>query len=426
MTEKEANELIALIVEKKCRLTKDDFLRESQLSKTKAAGLTKQFEFYKVDSDVAIKMESQTEPVEKPIEVEEQVLRHSEGKHAKAKAQAKDLKMDIVLEKIRLVLEDYFREDLENVEKLCKENHDMQTKSIERQSQSLKKVEEKINEVSKSAESLKKDASGLVKASAQQAAKEIDIKKEAYQQLFLSSQLHRMEHSQPKTEDISEVDADVDQRVKVDKRPLQVDDKQRSDCNINKLDGGRGEQEIDEFIDEISGQRPQFGYTKEMEYSTKTSGGVRGMDNSVGNQVLGLKPTLPCFDGLSSWETFLNTVEINSEASGWDEHEQFNALQMCMRDNEDIGCWADRVLREGMDAFEKWSNEDREEQLVRQFSMGCMDKGAAHFVINCRPEISQDAFSLMKLHQENAVPLFGRKADRAYEKDVLEVEEESE
>ena len=39
-TEKEADELIALIV-KKGKLTKGDFLRESQLSKAKATGLTK-------------------------------------------------------------------------------------------------------------------------------------------------------------------------------------------------------------------------------------------------------------------------------------------------------------------------------------------------------------------------------------------------
>ena len=150
------------------------------------------------------------------------------------------------------------------------------------------------------------------------------------------------------------------------------------------------------------------------------------MDNSVGNQVLGQTPTLPCFDGLSSWKTFLNTVEIHSETSGWDEHERVNALQMCMRENEDIGCWADRVLREGMDAFEKWSNEDREEQLVRQFAVGCMDKGAAHFVINCRPEYLQIAYLLMKLHRENYVLLFGRKTLRAYKRDILKVGEELE
>ena len=121
LTEKEADELIALIARKKIRLTNDDFLRESQLSKSKATGLTKQFEFYKADREVLNEIESQTEPVDIPTEDEEQVLNLIESKHVKARLQEKYHRIEIMMEKVRLVLEDHFREDLENVEKVCEE-----------------------------------------------------------------------------------------------------------------------------------------------------------------------------------------------------------------------------------------------------------------------------------------------------------------
>ena len=46
-------------------------------------------------------MESQTELVEKPTKVAEQVLKPSESKHAKAMSQAKDRRIDIMVEKLR-------------------------------------------------------------------------------------------------------------------------------------------------------------------------------------------------------------------------------------------------------------------------------------------------------------------------------------
>ena len=507
LTEKEADELIALIVEKKGRLTKDDFLRESQLSKTKATGLTKQFEFYKLDSDVAIKMESQTEQVEKPIEVEEQVLRPSEGKQAKAKAQAKDLKMDMVVEKVRLVLEDYFREDLENVEKLCKENHDMQTKSIERQSKSLQKVEEKINEVSKSVESLKKDASGLVKASAQQAAKEIDIKKEEFDRAVDSLRLEVRTDMNILKQEKKEWLKDIEQRQEEisDKRQLEELDKKvqglkesvvqvenkvtevevkQDNATLSYIDTTHSDQQFNTLATELQTlQRSHQGLRGEldslqrdvnqMEFDQRPhQGSTRNRQRDpedTGRNIIRQLPKLPYYDGQSSWKTFMNTFELYSAASGWNHQDRFNAIQLCMRNkavdflrsqqkmgkcetyqtlvqrmeqrferkldpffrrseffslsqahDEAIDEWADRVLQVGIEAFETLPDATREEELVRKFTMGSIDKDAAQFVINRRPATLEDAIALMRGHQDNATLLFGKKKIRALEVETLD------
>ena len=134
-------------------------------------------------------------------------------------------------------------------------------------------------------------------------------------------------------------------------------------------------------------------------------------------------PKLPYFDGQTSWKTFMNTFELYSKANGWNVQIKFDAIQLCMRDKavdflrsqqklgkcqdydslveklkkrferqqdpfikrseflslqqtheESIEEWADRVLELGLEAFDQLSDESREEELVRKFSMGCSDK----------------------------------------------------
>ena len=155
-------------------------------------------EFYKVDSEVFNEMESQTEPVDIPTEVEEQVLRLSESKHDKARSQEKDHRIDIMMEKVRLVLEDYFRDDLENVEKECKENHVMQTKSIEENTKM--DIDSQVNDLDdKGADDIEnqpyvtKKIRNESKSENKADNNQLFDQKEAYQQLYLSSQVQRME-----------------------------------------------------------------------------------------------------------------------------------------------------------------------------------------------------------------------------------------
>ena len=166
---------------------------------------------------------------------------------------------------------------------------------------------------------------------------------------------------------------------------------------------------------------------------------------------------MPFFDATGKWKTFLTIFNSYSLANNWTDDDQFSAIQLCFREKavdylqsqqalgrcqtfrelvqrmskrfekqqnpfvkrsefytlhqepeETIDEWADRVLDKGMDAFEHSADEVREEELVRKFTMGCVDKKAAHYVINLKPRNLDDAIQRFMEFKENASLIFGK------------------
>ena len=172
-------------------------------------------------------------------------------------------------------------------------------------------------------------------------------------------------------------------------------------------------------------------------------------------------PKLPYYDGKLKWKTFLNTFDLHSQAHHWDDNTKFNAIQLCFRDKavdylrsqqrlgkcvnyrglvsqmekrfekqqdpfvkrsefysmtqeaeDSIEEWADKVLDKGVEAFDQVPEAVREEELVRRFAMGSLDKEAAQFVINGSPRNLDEAIQFMNKYKENATLIYGKKKIR--------------
>ena len=175
-------------------------------------------------------------------------------------------------------------------------------------------------------------------------------------------------------------------------------------------------------------------------------------------QIFKTTPKLPYFDGSTRWKTFFGTFSIHSQANHWNEEEKYAAIQLCFRDkavnylrsqqalgrcndfnslvsqmskrfekqqdpfvkrsefyalcqevDESVEEWADRVLDKAMEAFEQAEDDVREEEMVRRFTMGCLDKEAAHYVINSKPRNLDMAIQTYSEYKENASLIYGKK-----------------
>ena len=186
LTEQEAEELVQLITEKRGRLTKDEFLKQTNLSKTKAIGITKQFEFYEIQIP-----EIKQEQIEQAEIVSDQsdVVTSEQMKEKEEGAVAKDVRYEKMLEKMRLAMTEYFFEELQKVEKTCTDNHVKQNSNFEKQAASIKKVEHELENVNSAVKALEKSSTEVVKACTQQAVKEMEIKKEEYTHALETLQL---------------------------------------------------------------------------------------------------------------------------------------------------------------------------------------------------------------------------------------------
>ncbi len=89
--------------------------------------------------------------------------------------------------------------------------------------------------------------------------------------------------------------------------------------------------------------------------------------------------------------------------------------------DDSIEEWADKVLEKGVEAFEQVPEEVREEELVRRFAMGSLDKEAAQFVINSSPRNLDEAIQFMNKYKENATLISVKKKIRQIS---VETEEE--
>ena len=175
-------------------------------------------------------------------------------------------------------------------------------------------------------------------------------------------------------------------------------------------------------------------------------------------------PKLPHYDGKTKWKTFVNTFDIYSRANNWDENTKFDAIQLCLRDKavdylrsqqrlgkcfnyrelvsqmekrfekqqdpfvkrtefytltqeteESIEEWADRLLEKGVEAFDQVPDPVREEEMVRRFTMGSLDKEAAQFVMNSSPRSLDEAILCMRRYKENTSLIYGKKKVRQIE-----------
>ena len=189
----------------------------------------------------------------------------------------------------------------------------------------------------------------------------------------------------------------------------------------------------------------------------------RGNNATQGEpHVFRLTPKLPHYDGSTKWRTFLHTFDLHSRAHNWNDDAKFAAIQLCFRDkvvdylhsqqslgkcqtyrqlisqmakrferqqdpfvkrsefyslsqdvDESIEEWADRVLEKGVEAFAQVPEVVREDELMRRFAMGSVDKEAAQFVINSSPRNLDEAIQSMHKFKENATLIYGKKRVRA-------------
>ena len=403
-----------------------------------------------------------------------------------------DPEYNALLTSMKVALTDYFQKKIAKMNESCQQSHASQAESIQR-------VEKKLDKVNEAMGVDRKEALEVVKASAQQATKEIEIKKEEFVHAMDSIRLDvktdlnifrqekkelmkEVEHMQDVSgpQQVGELQKQVkdlaDSVVQVSNKVLQVEQKQ-DNSTFSFIDRTHSDQQVKALAVDIQTiQADQQGlrgeiqnlqrdiHQMEPDQAATRGTGARQRERDNSRSIIQQMPKLPFFDGQTSWKTFMNTFELYSTASDWNQRERFNAIQLCMRNkavdylrsqqkqgkcqdyrslvmkmqerfdrkldpflkrseffammqghDESIEEWADRVLDVGLEAFENVPDDVREEEFVRRFVMGSIDKEAAQFVINSRPATLEDAIARMKSHQENASLIFGRKKVRGIE-----------
>ena len=234
---------------------------------------------------------------------------------------------------------------------------------------------------------------------------------------------------------------------------------------------------LERSVKDVSPLTDDFSLPDPVQYRPR-SNNTRRTRNAEANQertqaepqVFRQTPKLPHYDGSTKWRTFLNTFELHSRAHNWDDNTKLDAIQLCFREKavdylhsqqsigkcqtyrqlvsqmakrferqqdpfvkrsefyslaqyveESIEEWADRILEKGVEAFAQVPEAVREEELVRRFAMGSVDKEAAQFVINSSPRNLDEAIQCMNKYKENATLIYGKKRARQIS---METEEE--
>ena len=172
-------------------------------------------------------------------------------------------------------------------------------------------------------------------------------------------------------------------------------------------------------------------------------------------------PKLPNYNGQTPWSSFINTFEIHSESRNWCPEERLYYMRLCLtgkamdylvtmrnqgkcnsyeelvrimslrfdrRDDattkraqfnnlsqnldETLEEWSERVMTHAYEAFIGVNPAFIEEEIVRRFCSGTVDKEAAQFVLNSGARTLEQAQSMMKRYRENSITIYGQKKIR--------------
>ena len=389
LTEEEAEELIQLIIEKTGRLTKEEFLEQTTLSKTKATGITKQFLFCQTpSSEVKVEPTEQTEHYE---EVKQSTPTQEARKAADEGGNQEKESIDPVLEGIFQNMRDnlvhYFNNRLKDVENTCTSNHKSQKEQMSKQYFKIDEMEQQLNKVDSKVRSLEESSSEFLQAAGNQQLVAMKIRAAECTQALETLQLgiktdvniFRKEkkdveatvqkitsHLAEKSE-VGQLQTDVikiNQRSKDLAMRLEEIERKSGDELLDYIDSAHTIHRMEEMSNDV--QRLSQGQTevkmemnniqkslKDMQENRQVHASVSEREtipqarvtdrrerfiepNRRGERTSELQfikqtPKLPSYDGSTKWKTFVTTFDLYSRANSWDESTKFNAIQLCLR-----------------------------------------------------------------------------------------------